>query len=370
MTDSPLAKTRIVGPDALRELRAGYHRAGKRVVTTNGCFDLLHPGHVEFLEAARALGDVLIVGLNSDASTHRLKGPGRPLFSEQERATMLLALKAVDHVVVFDEQTPLALLAEIQPDIHCKAADYDAEALPEAETVRQHGGEVRILPLSQGYSTSRLLERIAATTRADAAMGSQEDAGDRRSLIIDQLLAGSNVLRQTAYRLNAEIEQAAAAVTAALMASGRVLFCGNGGSAADAQHAAGELAVRFRRERRALAGIALTTDTSVLTAAGNDYGFDHVFSRQVEALGRPGDVLFALSTSGHSANVLAAVEAARQGGLYTVGLTGSRPSPLSDIVDLCLAVPSEHTPFIQQAHMSLLHTICDLVEQAVVEASA
>jgi D-sedoheptulose 7-phosphate isomerase len=146
-----------------------------------------------------------------------------------------------------------------------------------------------------------------------------------------------------------------------------VLLCGNGGSAADAQHFAAELVGRFRQERRAWPALALTTDTSILTAVGNDYGFEQIFARQITALGRPDDVLVAISTSGKSLNVLAAVETARLQGLYTIALTGKPPSPLANMADLCLAVPSEDTPLVQQVHMAILHTICALTEQMLTE---
>jgi D-sedoheptulose 7-phosphate isomerase len=145
---------------------------------------------------------------------------------------------------------------------------------------------------------------------------------------------------------------------------GKVLLCGNGGSAADAQHIAAELVGRLRRPREGLAAIALTTDTSILTALGNDFGFEEVFARQIGALGKPGDVLVALSTSGKSPNILKAAAVAREREMYVVGLTGSRPTPLTEAVDVCVAVPAEDTMLVQQAHLAILHSICDLVDRA------
>jgi D-sedoheptulose 7-phosphate isomerase len=354
--------------DRLLEQLEQHRAAGQRVVTTNGCFDLLHAGHVRFLGEARALGDVLIVGLNSDASVRRLKGPGRPIVSETGRAAMLAALRPVDHVVVFDDLLPNDLLALIRPDVHCKAADYTADALPEAEVVRRNGGEVCILPLSGDNSTSQLIERVIAISQTPAATERVDRyCGNERTQVIEQLLVGASVLRQTAYRLSEQVVLAATMIARALGAGGKVLLCGNGGSAADAQHIAGELVGRFRRERGSWPAIALTTDTSILTAVGNDYGFEHVFARQVTALGQPGDILIAISTSGASRNVLAAVEVARGQGVYVIGLTGGGPSPLANAADLCLGVPTEDTAFIQQAHIAMLHAVCDLVEQMLVE---
>lgn len=137
--------------------------AGRKLIFTNGCFDLLHVGHVDLLERAKALGDVLIVGLNADASVRRLKGDSRPVNNQSARAKVLSALQAVDAVVVFEEDTPVDILEIIRPDIHVKGGDYEADNLPEAETVRRHGGEVVILPLVDGFSTTKLLAKSTFT---------------------------------------------------------------------------------------------------------------------------------------------------------------------------------------------------------------
>ncbi len=147
-----------------------------------------------------------------------------------------------------------------------------------------------------------------------------------------------------------------------LRRGGRVLVCGNGGSAADAQHLAAELSGRYLKERKALAGIALTTDTSALTAIGNDYGFDQVFSRQVEALGRPGDLLIGISTSGNSPNVLRAVAAAKGLGLRTLGLLGRDGGKLAAEVDEALVVPSTVTARIQEVHQMVYHFWCEVLD--------
>jgi len=147
-----------------------------------------------------------------------------------------------------------------------------------------------------------------------------------------------------------------------LKRGGRILICGNGGSAADAQHFAAELSGRYVKERRALAGIALTVDTSALTAIGNDYGFDRVFSRQVEAIGRPGDLLVGISTSGNSANVILAVEAARALGMRTLGLLGRDGGRLKDLADDALVVPSKVTARIQEVHLMIYHFWCEVLD--------
>jgi len=155
---------------------------------------------------------------------------------------------------------------------------------------------------------------------------------------------------------------AAAAIVASLRQGGTVLVFGNGGSAADAAHMAAELVGRFRRERRGYAAVALTADPSVITSIANDYGYERVFARQVEALGRPGDIAVAISTSGESANVVGALDAARTRGLTTIALTGRDGGRAGRMADIHVNVPSAATPRVQEVHRTLLHVICDLVE--------
>ena len=166
------------------------------------------------------------------------------------------------------------------------------------------------------------------------------------------------------------MEQAGERIYRAIEQGGKVFFMGNGGSAADAQHLAAELIGRFHAERRALPGIALSTDTSILTCLSNDYDFDIVFSRQLEALCRPEDVVIGLSTSGNSKNILKAMAVAKRIGAYTIGFTGQTGGALVGRVDLCFCVPSNSTPRIQEAHIFIGHTLCELVENAVVAADA
>lgn len=178
------------------------------------------------------------------------------------------------------------------------------------------------------------------------------------------LAASARVKARVARTMTADIAAATELVTDAIAAGGRVLACGNGGSAADAQHFAAEFVGRFLLERPAYAAIALTPDSSIMTAVGNDYGFETVFARQVEAYGRPGDVFVGISTSGSSKNVVAAAERAQSLGLSVVALTGSKgpAGPLAALADVLLAVPSPHTPRIQEAHIAILHTICEQAE--------
>jgi D-sedoheptulose 7-phosphate isomerase len=163
-----------------------------------------------------------------------------------------------------------------------------------------------------------------------------------------------------------EIEQAGRLICDALRAGNKILLCGNGGSAADAQHIAAELVGRYERQRRAFPAVALTTDTSALTALSNDYGYEEVFARQVQALATAGDVLIAISTSGKSPNVIKAVERARAIDCKTIGLTGCSGEPLASNCDLAIVVPSERTSRIQEAHITIGHLWCEMVDSLVV----
>jgi D-sedoheptulose 7-phosphate isomerase len=159
------------------------------------------------------------------------------------------------------------------------------------------------------------------------------------------------------------VADAAAAILAASREGGKVLVFGNGGSAADAQHVATDLVGRFQRERQALAAVALTADSSLLTAVANDYAFDRVFVRQIEALGTRGDLAFGISTSGRSSNVVEGLRAARARGLRTIALTGNDGGPAGALADIHINVPDPSTARVQEAHRTLIHAICELVER-------
>jgi len=174
--------------------------------------------------------------------------------------------------------------------------------------------------------------------------------------------AKTNILQDEA--LLDQLDQSIALCVTALKQGKKLLFAGNGGSASDAQHLAAELVGRYRYDRESLPGIAITTDTSALTAIGNDYGYDEVFSRQLSGLGQEGDVLVAISTSGNSGNILKAIEVARKKGIKVIGMSGEK-GKLKDVSDTCLAVPAPLTATIQEAHIMLGHILCDGIEQAL-----
>jgi len=177
--------------------------------------------------------------------------------------------------------------------------------------------------------------------------------------VMDDMLADS-ALQQT-------LLHAVDRCVTSLNTGGKLLFAGNGGSAAEAQHFSAEMVGRFLKERRPLPAIALNTDTSALTAIGNDYGYDQVFARQVEALGNAGDVLIVMSTSGRSKNIVEAMSVARRKDVVTIALTGLHPRDMGELADVVLKVPSSHTPQIQEGHLVLGHLLCALVENRILQ---
>jgi D-sedoheptulose 7-phosphate isomerase len=180
--------------------------------------------------------------------------------------------------------------------------------------------------------------------------------------VLKSFQTGTDLRNQVAQACGENIVDAAGLITQCLRSGGKLLFFGNGGSAADAQHLAAEFVGRFQIERRALPAIALTTDSSILTAVGNDYGFEQIFARQVQALGRPGDVAIAISTSGNSPNVISAIKQAAQQDLRTIGLTGKDGGSLANAVDVSIIIASSNVARVQECHITIGHILCELVE--------
>ncbi len=323
-------------------------------VFTNGCFDVLHPGHIDLLNRAKALGDHLTVGLNSDSSVRSIKGPDRPVFSENDRRAVLLGLAAVDEVIIYDTLTPETLIHNIKPDILVKGGDWQENEIIGADFVIKNGGKVFSLPLYGDYSSTKYIERLKKT--------SEEVIGEEMIDSLDEHLAVFEELRGTQ---SIAIEECGSLLVDIVQAGGKLLVCGNGGSAADAQHIAAEFVGRYETERRALPAIALTTDTSALTALANDYSFERIFARQVEALGIAGDCLLAISTSGNSPNVIAAAMEARSRGMKVIGLTGKNGKKLASLCDMCILVPSERTARIQECHITIAHIWCEMVDKSI-----
>lgn len=329
-----------------------------KIVFTNGCFDLLHPGHVDLLKRAKAMGDRLVVGINSDESVRSIKGPGRPIQTAEARKAVLLALRAVDEVVVFGELTPERVIGEIKPDVLVKGGDWRVEEIIGADFVKQNGGEVHSLPLVKGYSSSKLIQA------SEAAQPSAEPGAD---FVANSFAEHGETLSKLIAANLDSVRKCGELVVDTFKSGGKVLVCGNGGSAADSQHIAAEFVGRYETERRSLPAIALTTDTSALTALANDYDFERIFARQVESLANHGDCLIAISTSGNSSNVIAAAMEARRKGARVVCLTGAEGKKLASLSDGAVLVPSNRTARIQEAHITIAHVWCEMVDKAFAE---
>jgi D-sedoheptulose 7-phosphate isomerase len=325
------------------------------VVFTNGCFDIIHAGHIDLLQRAKALGTKLIVGINSDESVRAIKGDGRPINDQDARKAVLLGLGGVDEVVIFDELTPEKLIKSIRPDVLVKGGDWKLDEIVGGDFVRSYGGQVFSLPLKDGYSTTNIVEKIREKSSV-----SEQGADSTIMASLDQHIEVFNSILEDKTGL---IENCADLILNTFKSGKKVLLCGNGGSAADAQHIAAEFVGRYENERRALPAIALTTDTSALTALANDYDFERIFSRQVDALAVEGDCLIAISTSGNSPNIISAVMAARKLGCKVVGMTGAKGKKLASLSDACIMVPSDRTARIQEAHITIAHIWCELIEK-------
>lgn len=331
------------------------------IVFTNGCFDIIHPGHIDLLERAKSLGTKLIVGINSDESVKKIKGNDRPFLTEEERKAILLGLRAVDEVVVFDELTPENIIREIKPDVLVKGGDWAENEIIGSDFVKENGGKVFSLPLKDGFSSSKIVEKIKSGNEKNM----NEEKSGSENTVLNSLNQHLRVFENIIRNDTENIENCAEILFETFRNGGKILLCGNGGSAADAQHIAAEFVGRYETERAALPAIALTTDTSALTALANDYDFERIFARQVEALAAKGDCLIAISTSGNSPNVISAVMTARNKGCRVVGMTGAKGKKLASLTDACILVPSERTARIQEGHITIAHIWCEMIDKKI-----
>lgn len=345
-----------------REVYIGLKEMEK-IVFTNGCFDIIHPGHIELLQKAKDLGTYLIVGINSDNSVRNIKGSKRPIFQAEDRKKILESFRWVDEVFIYDDLTPLNLIKKIKPDVLVKGGDWKESEIIGADFVKKMGGEVYTIPLSEGYSTTGIIEKVKRTGDAKNLETEKKDKSETE-FIEKTLKKHIKVIENLTSEQTENIRISAELIINCFKEGKKVLPCGNGGSAADAQHIAAEFVGRYETERLALPAIALTTDTSILTAVTNDYEFDRVFSRQVEALAVEGDILLAISTSGNSENVLQAIMEAVKKGCRVIGLTGENGRKLASLCDVCVMVPAKKTAHIQEAHITIAHIWCELVDKS------
>ena len=326
-------------------------------VFTNGCFDIIHPGHVDLLKRARSLGDRLVVGINSDRSVRNIKGAGRPVFKEEGRRQILLSLESVDEVFIFDEQTPEALIKKISPDILVKGGDWKPEEIIGSDFVRSRGGKVFALPFIEDYSTTGVIDSLSSKNDSTAA-------DTRTGIVAASMREHVDTILSLLESCEDNIRSCGELIINTFVNGKKLFVCGNGGSAADAQHIAAEFVGRYEAERCSLPAVALTTDTSALTAIGNDYGFERVFARQVESLADEGDCLIAISTSGNSPNVVAAIMEARRNGCKIIGLSGKGGKKIASLSDVSVLVPALRTARVQEAHITIAHIWCEMVDEA------
>lgn len=326
----------------------------EKIVFTNGCFDILHVGHVDYLQKAAKLGDLLVIGLNSDASVRRLKGASRPINNQNDRAEVLSALGCVDYVAIFDEDTPLNLIKTLAPNVLVKGDDYKPEEVVGKAEVETRGGKLVLLPFVEGKSTTSVLNSLKVVQDELIKQRIQE------SIAVKQQLLDNNKLLMTLSSLADAIRECL------LNTGGKLILCGNGGSASDALHFAGEIIGRFQRDRTAWPAIVLNSDVATMTAVANDYGFENVFARQVEAHVKSGDIFIGISTSGNSENVLRAINTAKSRGITTAALLGRDGGKIAPIVDFPVIVSCNVTARIQEVHICLIHILCELVETSLV----
>jgi D-sedoheptulose 7-phosphate isomerase len=311
------------------------------------------------LERAKKLGTKLIVGINSDDSVRAIKGSQRPFQTQSERIAVLKGLKSVDEVVVFEELTPERLIREIKPNVLIKGGDWSTNEIIGADFVLQNGGEVYSLPLLESFSSSNIVEKIQQSEN------SRNEAQDLESLALKSLKQHLEVFQDIVESDIENIEACAEMIFDTFQNGNKILIFGNGGSAADAQHLAAEFVGRYETERIALPAIALTTDTSALTALANDYSFERIFERQVDALAAEGDLIIAISTSGNSPNVISAVMKARQKGCKIIGMTGAKGKKLAALCDKAVLVPSDRTARIQEGHITIAHIWCEIIDDKI-----
>ena len=327
--------------------------SNQKIVFTNGCFDILHVGHIDYLRKAADMGDLLVVGLNSDESVRKLKGASRPINNQNDRAEVLSALSFVDYIAIFDEDTPLDLIKIFQPDVLVKGADYKPEEVVGREEVEDLGGKLVLIPFSKGKSTTNTVRELKKL---------QDELIKNRlkeSIIVkQQLLNNSECLKS--------ISLLADEIRTCLKNSGKLILCSNGGSASDALHFAGEVVGRYQRERRAFPAVVLNADVATMTALSNDYGYSEVFAKQAEAHVSKNDVFIGISTSGNSENVLRAVEVAKRKGAVASALLGRDGGKIARKVDYPIIIPCDVTARVQETHICIIHILCELIETPLV----
>jgi len=309
------------------------------IVFTNGCFDILHRGHIYLLDQAKNQGTRLIVGINSDNSVRRIKGAGRPVNSQEDRKEVLLALRSVDEVLIFDELTPELLIEEIKPDILVKGGDWKESEIIGADFVRSSGGKVVSIPLVDGYSTSKIIEGTSSHNPTDL----DREPGRSASYVKTQL---SDFAAIVGKELVSSIEECGTAISTAHSGGMSVLVFG----AMDSLSFAGFLTSELRRNIKNGHRDSIRN----LTASEIDSDSSGV---------KPGDVFLALSPNAADDGILAAAMWARTKGCKVLGLTATNGRKLAALCDECVMVPSDDLPLIQHIYLSAAHDWGDLLRK-------
>ena len=342
---------KVLHPEEIQSFQEEH--SNQKIVFTNGCFDILHVGHVDYLRKAADLGDILVVGLNSDESVHKLKGASRPINNQDDRAEVLSALSFVDYIAIFNEDTPLDLIKAIQPDVLVKGADYQPEEIAGRKEVEGRGGKLVLIPFVEGKSTTNTEYKLKKLQ--DELIKSRL----KESIVVKQQLLNNFECLQN-------ISLLADHIRICLKNGGKLVLCGNGGSASDALHFAGEIVGRYQQERQAWPAVVLNADVATLTAVSNDYGYSEVFARQAEAHVNKNDVFIGISTSGNSENVLRAVKVANRRGAITSALLGRDGGKIAREVNYPIIISSDVTARVQETHICIIHILCELTETPLV----
>jgi len=319
-------------------------------VFTNGCFDILHLGHIKLLRYAKSQGDTLIVGVNSDASVKRLKGASRPINDEISRIELLKSLKIVDEVIIFHEDTPLEVIKKVKPDVIVKGGDYSAQEVVGSDLVKK----VLIFPIEEGHSTSNIVAKCNKNLKLSP------------TYTLDQYILNSiSSLELSAQEISTKSALIASKILATHKNGGTVYIFGNGGSAADSSHFAAELSIRYKSNRTPISAISLNSCIPSLTACSNDFSYDEIYERQLGAHLRKKDMVIGITTSGTSKNVLKALSfSTTKLSHEKIWLLTGNTYTLNDKYSIFRAFSSE-TAITQQIHMVLIHLICEHIDTAL-----
>lgn len=335
------------------KIRNDYRAAGQKIVTANGCFDILHNGHLSTLAKAKALGDILIVGVSSDRVVKKVKGAGRPVFPERDRASLLLSLACVDHVVVFDDILPNEFLERIRPDFHCISGEYAQKNLPEKEIVEKNGGIIEVLPFIPGYSTTDIIQKI---NHHKTDSGTHAPPIPVKDTVTDYLFESSTSVRCLAYQHGETLGRIAGQIADAIESNAKIFLLGDSRSSLDVQQIAAELNRRFSADSKPFPAIALSADRA-------DIVKEDAYARQLESEGKPGDLLIILSANADAKEMLAALEAAGEIGMPTIAFIGNAASPLHGLCGEVLPIDSHKIPIIQQAFTAAFNGIFTFLDR-------